>query len=86
MDYILHIVIFILIYSIIVQSLNLIMGYVGIVSMAHAVFCAVGAYTSAIISIDAGGHFIIGTLAGFGLAALAGALLAIPPCGSRTSI
>ena len=78
MDYILHIVIFILIYSIIVQSLNLIMGYVGIVSMAHAVFCAVGAYTSALISINAGGHFLVGTVAGFVLAGLAGALLAIP--------
>ena len=78
MDYILNIIIFILIYAIAVQSLNLIMGYVGILSMAHAVFCAIGAYTAALISIHLGYNFLVGMAAGFILAGITGALLAMP--------
>lgn len=78
MDYIFNIVIFILIFAISVQSLNLIMGYVGILSMAHAVFCGIGAYTAALISVHLGYNFLVGMAAGFILAALIGALLAVP--------
>jgi ABC-type branched-subunit amino acid transport system ATPase component/ABC-type branched-subunit amino acid transport system permease subunit len=78
MEYLYSIIIFILIYAVCVQSLNLIMGYVGIVSMCHAIFVAVGAYTAALLSIHLGYNFIAGTLAGFVLAAIIGALLAAP--------
>ena len=78
MDYIVNILVFILIYAVLVQSLNLIMGYVGAISMGHAVFSAIGAYTAALISVHLGYHFLIGTAAGFLLAAIVGALLAIP--------
>ena len=78
MDYIYSIVIFILIYAVAVQSLNLIMGYVGIVSMCHAIFMAIGAYTAALISIHLGYNFTIGLAAGLVLAAISGALLAAP--------
>ncbi len=78
MDYILNILIFILIFAISVQSLNLIMGYVGILSMAHAVFCGIGAYTAALISVHLGYNFLVGMAAGFILAAFIGALLAVP--------
>ena len=78
MDYILHILVFILIYSSIVQSLNLIMGYAGVVSMCHAIFCGIGAYTAALISIHLGYNFLIGTVAGFILAGVTGAILALP--------
>ncbi len=78
MDYVINIIVFILIYAILVQSLNLIMGYVGILSMSHAVFSAIGAYVAALISIHLGYNFFFGMAAGFVLAALIGALLAIP--------
>ena len=78
MDYIYHIIVMILIYAVLVQSLNLIMGYVGVISMCHAIFSAVGAYTAAIISVNLGYHFLVGTVAGFILAAVIGALLALP--------
>ena len=78
MDYLIHIVIFILLYSILVQSLNLIMGYAGIVSMCHAIFAGIGAYTAALISLHLGYNFTIAMLAGFVLAAVTGALLALP--------
>jgi ABC-type branched-subunit amino acid transport system ATPase component/ABC-type branched-subunit amino acid transport system permease subunit len=78
MDYVYHIVVLILLYAILVQSLNLIMGYVGVISMCHAVFSAVGAYCAAIISVNLGWNFLVGTVAGFILAAIVGALLALP--------
>jgi branched-chain amino acid transport system permease protein len=78
MEYILHILIFILIYSILVQSLNLIMGYAGIVSMCHAIFSGIGAYTAALMSIHLGYNFLVGTAVGFLLAGATGALLALP--------
>lgn len=78
MDYIINILVFVLIYAVLVQSLNLIMGYVGVISMGHAVFSAIGAYTVALISIHLGYNFLIGMAVGFLLAAIVGALLAIP--------
>ncbi len=78
MDYIVNILVFVLIYAVLVQSLNLIMGYVGVISMGHAVFSAIGAYTAALISLHLGCNFLIGMAAGFLLAAIVGALLAIP--------
>ncbi len=78
MDYIYHIVIFILLYSILVQSLNLIMGYAGMVSMCHAIFSGIGAYAAALISIHLGYHFIFAMAVGFVLAAATGAILATP--------
>lgn len=78
MDYIYHIIVLILMYAVLVQSLNLIMGYVGVISMCHAIFSAIGAYTAAIISVNLGYHFLVGTAAGFLLAAIVGALLALP--------
>ena len=78
MDYIYHIIVMILMYAVLVQSLNLIMGYVGVLSMCHAIFSAIGAYTAAIISVNLGYHFLVGTIAGFVLAGVVGALLALP--------
>jgi branched-chain amino acid transport system permease protein len=78
MDYVVNILVFVLIYAVLVQSLNLIMGYVGVISMGHAVFSAIGAYTAALISIHLGYPFLVGMAAGFLLAAIVGALLAIP--------
>ena len=78
MDYIFNILVFILIYAVWVQSLNLIMGYVGVISMGHAVFSGIGAYTAALISIHLGYNFLVGSIAGFLLATLVGALLALP--------
>jgi branched-chain amino acid transport system permease protein len=78
MDYLVSVLVIILIYAVLVQSLNLIMGYVGIISMSHAIFYGIGAYAAALISVHFGLNFIVGTVAGFLLAALIGALLATP--------
>ncbi|NQU87281.1 MAG: branched-chain amino acid ABC transporter permease, partial [Mariniphaga sp.] len=44
MEYFLHILILINIYIIIAISLNLISGYTGLLSLAHAAFYGIGAY------------------------------------------
>jgi len=78
MEYLYHILIFILLYAVIVQSLNLIKGYVGIISMCHAIFVGIGAYTAALIGTKLGYNFILSIVIGFFLAAVIGALLATP--------
>lgn len=50
MDYLLHILILITIYSILSVSLNLILGSLGIVSVAHGALFGIGAYAYAILT------------------------------------
>ncbi len=58
MEYVLHILIIILIYIILAQSLNLVAGYTGMISLAHAGFYGIGAYTAAILSVGYGYNFL----------------------------
>jgi len=53
-------------------SLDLILGYAGIVSLGHAAFFGLGAYTAGILAVKGWGEPITGLLAGGALAALAG--------------
>lgn len=50
MDYIFHLVTFIAIYTLLAQSLNLFSGYTGLLSLAHAGFYGIGAYTAALLA------------------------------------
>jgi branched-chain amino acid transport system permease protein len=59
MEYILHIVIMILIYIMLSQSLNLAAGYSGLISLSHAGYYGIGAYTSAILSVNFGLPFLV---------------------------
>ena len=52
MEYILHLAIIICIYTILAQSLSLVAGYSGQMSLAHAGFYGIGAYTTALLSIN----------------------------------
>ena len=54
MDYILHLCILICIYTILSQSLSIVAGYSGQLSLAHAGFYGIGAYTSALLSVNFG--------------------------------
>ena len=51
MDYLIHLLIFITIYSILALSLNLVVGYTGLLSINHASFYGIGAYVTAILSV-----------------------------------
>lgn len=59
MEYILHILIMILLYVMLSQSLTLTAGYSGLISLAHAGFYGIGAYTSAILSVNYGFPFLV---------------------------
>ena len=52
MEYILHLLILIGIYTMLSQSLSLSVGYGGMISLAHAGFYGIAAYTSALLSIN----------------------------------
>lgn len=54
MDYIYHLITFIAFYTILASSLNLFSGYTGLLSLAHAGFLGIGAYTSALLSTHFG--------------------------------
>ncbi len=50
MEYIYHIIILMILYSILTISLNIIVGFTGILSIAHAAFYGIGAYVAAILT------------------------------------
>lgn len=59
MEYLLHLLIFISIYTILSQSLSLTVGYSGLISIAHAAFYGIGAYTTAILAVNYGFSFLL---------------------------
>ena len=59
MEYILHILIMILLYVMLSQSLTLTAGYSGLISLAHAGFYGIGAYVSALLSVNYGLPFLV---------------------------
>ena len=52
MEYVLHLTILICIYTILAQSLSLVAGYSGQMSLAHAGFYGIGAYVTALLSVN----------------------------------
>jgi branched-chain amino acid transport system permease protein len=64
--------------AILAVTLNFVLGYAGIFSMAHAVFFGVGAYTAALVAVKLGGGFLLATGAGMGVAVLISLALALP--------
>jgi branched-chain amino acid transport system permease protein len=78
MDYLLHILILIAIYSILVISLDLIAGYTGLLSIAHAAFYGIGAYATALLSLYFQTNFLINMIFGAVGAAALGVIVAFP--------
>ena len=78
MDYLLHILILIGIYAILSMSLNLIAGYTGLLSIAHAAFYGVGAYVAALMALNLHSPFLLNLICAIILSALVGALVGIP--------
>ena len=78
MEYLYGIIIIVGLYVILATSFNLIIGYGGLISIAHPVFFALGAYTSAILSRDFGVPVLLAMLAGMLVAVVASIALALP--------
>ncbi len=77
MDLLLHLCIIIAIYAIFALSLNVEVGYTGLFNFGHVAFFAIGAYTSALLTLG-GVPFLWAFLAALVMAGLCGFLLSIP--------
>lgn len=77
-DYQLQIAVMAGIFALLTLSLNLLSGYGGMISLGHAGFFLIGAYTSAIFATRFGAPFPLALLAAVLLTAASGLLLAIP--------
>ena len=62
MNYLLNILIFFEIYLILSLSLNVMLGYTGLVSIAHAAFYGIGAYSFALLSVNYGINYFFSIL------------------------
>lgn len=78
MEYLFTLVILIGLYVILAGSFNLIIGYGGLISIAHPIFYAIGAYTSAVLARDYGVPIYAAMIAGAVMALLVSILLAVP--------
>ncbi len=76
--YVLNIFVMIFIFVILAVSLDLVMGWAGQFSFAHAAFFGIGAYTTAILQRDFGTGFWVNLPAGIVVAGLCGLLLGLP--------
>jgi branched-chain amino acid transport system permease protein len=76
--YINNLAVLVTINAILAVTLNFVLGYAGIFSMAHAVFFGVGAYTAALAAMTLGAGFFAATGASMLVAALISLALALP--------
>ena len=76
--YIINLAILIGINAILAVTLNFILGYAGIFSLAHAIFFGIGAYTAAVLAMKFGADFVVATAAGMVLSGVISLALALP--------
>jgi branched-chain amino acid transport system permease protein len=75
MDYLYHILILVMIYGIFAISLNLELGFAGLYNFGHIAFFAIGAYTSALLSLG-GMPIALAVVLALVASGVAGAILA----------
>lgn len=76
--YIINLITLMSINAILAITLNFIMGYAGIFSMAHAIFFGVGAYTAAFVALNFSASFFIAFPAAIIVATVLSLVLALP--------
>lgn len=77
MEYIINLAILFAIYSILGISLNLVVGYAGLLSVAQAAFYGIGAYVTGILLASLGINFFLSVILGIIIAAVAGFLIGV---------
>src|SRR5262249_5140671 len=77
-NYILHVLARLCVYVLVALGLNLLTGYAGQVSLGHAAFFAIGAYTAAVLAESWRWSFVPCVLAAAVVAAAVGYLLGLP--------
>ena len=76
--YVVNLLVLISINAILAVTLNFILGYAGIFSIAHALFFGIGAYGATFAAMKLGADFVSATAFGMLLAALISVALALP--------
>lgn len=76
--YYIHLMVVIGIYAILLLGLDIVVGYVGEVSLGHAALFGVGSYTAGVLNFQLGVPFLLAVPASIVVTALFGALLALP--------
>ncbi len=77
-EYLLHVLVLIALYTILSESLNVVVGFTGQFSLGHAGFWAVGSYIGALLMIKLGLSFMTACLLAMGASFLIGILLGLP--------
>lgn len=78
MEYLLHIFILMGIYIILSLSLNLLAGYTGLISISHAAFYGIGAYTTALLALKLNSPFLVNLICAIVISGLFGLLVGLP--------
>ncbi|NOZ49752.1 MAG: branched-chain amino acid ABC transporter permease [Chloroflexi bacterium] len=76
--YVITIAVFVGIWVSLALSLNILVGYAGQISLGHAAFFGIGAYTSAVMTVRYGQSFWAGLLAAILITGIVGAILGLP--------
>ena len=74
-SYVLSVLIIVLYFAYVGQAWNLMLGFAGQLSLGHALFVSLGAYTSAALFIKFGVPPVIGIFAAIAMAVVAGCLI-----------
>lgn len=78
MNYILHICVMVFLYIILGLSLNLLIGYTGLLSVCQAAFYSIGAYTTTLLMVKLGFNFFVALICGIIIAMLLSFAVSIP--------
>jgi len=78
MEYVVSLAVLVGIYVILSSSFNLVIGFGGLISIAHPIFFALGAYTTGLLAIHFNAHPVIAVLAGGVVAFLSSVMLSLP--------
>ena len=66
------------------MGLNIVVGYAGLLDLGYAAFFAIGAYTTAVMTVKLGFNFWLSIIPAIAIAGTAGAILGYPTLRLRT--
>jgi len=78
MNYLFHVSIYLSIYFIVAMSLNIVVGYCGLLTMAHAGYFAIGSYVYALATVKMGLGLIPSLVLGAAIAATLSLMVSLP--------
>jgi branched-chain amino acid transport system permease protein len=78
MSYLWHVLVFISLYAILAMTLNLVVGYLGQLSLCHAAFHAIGAYATSLLMLRGGWSFFAALPVACATSGLLSLVIAVP--------